>query len=109
MWPHNSRSKLLRSKLLRSKLLGSGKIPAADAAKMKGYLKSCKFVLHMALYQDLVDDMADLSLEFQRDELPLSAVRSSVVVAQVALRRKKMTPGPHLRPVLAAVNEAVGN
>ena len=87
-------------------------IPAADAAKMKGYLKllkSCKFVLHMALYQDLVDDMADLSLQFQRDDLPLSAVRSSMVLAQVALRRKRTTPGPHLRPVLAAVNEAVGD
>ena len=87
-------------------------VPAADAAKMKEYLKllkSCKFVLHMALYQDLVDDMAGVSLESQRDDLPLSSVRTSVMLAEASLRRKRTSPGPHLRPVLAAVNEATAN
>ncbi|PIK38162.1 putative zinc finger protein [Apostichopus japonicus] len=86
-------------------------LPAADAAKIISYLKllkSCKFVLPMALYQDLVDNMAEVSLEFQRDVLPLSSVRTSVVLAEASLRRKRITPGPHLRPVLAAVNEANG-
>ncbi|PIK58889.1 putative zinc finger protein [Apostichopus japonicus] len=35
-------------------------------------------------------------------------VRTSVVLAEASLRRKRTTPGPHLRPVLAAVNEANG-
>ncbi|PIK60678.1 putative zinc finger protein [Apostichopus japonicus] len=75
-------------------------VPPADAAKMKGYLKllkSCKFVLPMALYQDLVDDITEVSLEFQRDDLPLSSVRTSVVLAEASLRRKRTTPGSHLQ------------
>ena len=66
-------------------------IPAANAAKMKGYLKlmkSFKFVLHLVLYQDLLDDLAEVSLEFQRDDLSLFAVRSSVMLSQASIRKK---------------------
>ena len=61
---------------------------------------SPKFVLNMALYQDLLSDLAELSLNFQGDQLPLSCVRSRILAAQAALRKKTQKPGPYLRPVL---------
>ena len=59
-------------------------------------LTSPKFVLNIALYQDLLSDLAELSLNFQGEQLPLSCVRSSI---QAALRRQIQKPGPYLRPV----------
>ena len=63
-------------------------------------LTSEKFVLNMALYQDLLSALADLSLQFQGDQLPLSSVRSSILAAQAALQKQTEKPGPYLRPVL---------
>ena len=45
-------------------------------------LTSPKFVFNMALYQDLLSDLAELSLNFQGDQLPLSCVRSRILAAQ---------------------------
>lgn len=60
-------------------------IPAADAAKMKGFLKqmkSTKFILFLMVYRDLLEDLADLSLAFQAEdnELPFCHIRSRVLL-----------------------------
>ncbi|KAK1887628.1 E3 SUMO-protein ligase KIAA1586 [Dissostichus eleginoides] len=50
--------------------------PGQDKVKLKAYwrqLTSSKFVLHMVLYQDLLAELAELSLDFQADELSLSS------------------------------------
>ncbi|KAJ8353455.1 hypothetical protein SKAU_G00210220 [Synaphobranchus kaupii] len=80
-------------------------IQAADRAKVKAYLKqmtSFKFIMYMYLYQDLVADLADLSLQFQQDEpeIPISLVRSKVNAAKTGLQKQTQSPGPNLRPVL---------
>lgn len=78
-------------------------VSATESAKMKGLLrqmKSYKFIYYMAFYQDFIDTVADLSLNFQRDNLPISEVRNSVILAQTSLHRKTQLPGPHLRSVL---------
>ena len=52
-------------------------ISGDDQAKVKGYLKQMtmhKFVLYLASYHDLLEDMAKLSLSLQNDAMPLSAV-----------------------------------
>ena len=84
-------------------------VPAADAAKMKGYLKllvAPNFVHHLALYRDIVEVVADLSLTFQRDNLLISAVRSSVAATQIMLKRMQTHPGLNLRQVQAAAGRA---
>lgn len=63
-------------------------------------LTSPKLVLNMALYQDLLSDLAELSLNFQGNQLPLSCVRSRILAAQAALRKQTQKPGLYLRPVL---------
>ena len=40
-------------------------------------LKSSKFVLHMSSYRDMVEYLAELSLSFHRDDLPVSSVGST--------------------------------
>ena len=85
-------------------------IAATDVAKVKGYLmklKSAKFLLHMSLYRDLVEDMADPSLSFQKDDVPVSDIRTHILLALAALKRHLEAPGPHLRPLVTAVNEAI--
>ena len=54
----------------------------------------------MTFYQDSIDTVADGSLNFQRDNLPISQVRNSVILAQTSLHMKTQLPGPHLRSVL---------
>ncbi|KAJ8036989.1 hypothetical protein HOLleu_17687 [Holothuria leucospilota] len=74
-------------------------IPAGDVAKMKGYLMkmtSHEFVLHLAFYQDLVEDLAELSVSLQADNLALSAVRTNIEATTVELRTKLTKPGPRL-------------
>ncbi|KAK1903842.1 Zinc finger protein 862 [Dissostichus eleginoides] len=69
-------------------LLQGADEPGQDKVKLKAYwrqLTSSKFVLHMVLYQDLLAELAELSLDFQADELSLSSVRSRVVASQTAL------------------------
>ncbi|KAF3851984.1 hypothetical protein F7725_005339 [Dissostichus mawsoni] len=76
-----------------------------DQQKLKAYwrqLTSSKFVLYMALYQDLLADLAELSLDFQADELSLSSVRSRVMASQAALLKQKEQPSPYLHPVITA-------
>eukprot|EP00057_Strongylocentrotus_purpuratus_P009058 XP_011663532.1 PREDICTED: zinc finger protein 862-like [Strongylocentrotus purpuratus] len=83
-------------------------ISPADAAKMKGFLKMLKSSkLHMSSYRDMVEYLAELSLGFQRDDLPVSSVGRNILVAQAGLKRMEEKPGPHLRTVLAAATEAV--
>ncbi|KAI4830086.1 hypothetical protein KUCAC02_001739 [Chaenocephalus aceratus] len=86
-------------------LLQGADEPGQDKVKLKAYwrqLTSSKFVLHMVLYQDLLAELSELSLDFQADELSLSSVRSRVVASQTALLRQREKPGPYLRPVLNA-------
>ena len=64
---------------------------------MRGYLKELKtekFVLQLGVYQDVVDDLASLSLDLQTDDLPITSVRESVQVATLSLRAKITHPGP---------------
>ena len=78
-------------------------ISGADAAKISGLLrklKSFKFVYFMSFYQDFVDVMASLSKCFQRDDMSVSEVRTSVLLAQSSLLRSTQSPGPHLKQVL---------
>ena len=85
-------------------------IAATDVAKLKGYLmklKSAKFLTHMSLYMSLVEDMADLSLSFQKDDVPVSDIRTHISLALAGLKRQLEAPGPHLRPLVTAVNEVI--
>lgn len=71
-----------------------------DKAKLKSYcrqLTSSKFVLHVAVYKDILAELSELSLDFQADELSLSSVRSRVMASQTALLRLREKPGPYLR------------
>lgn len=54
----------------------------------------------MALYQDLLSDLDELSLNLQGDQLPLSCVRSRILAAQAALHKQTQKPGSYLCPVL---------
>ncbi|KAI4803880.1 hypothetical protein KUCAC02_025527 [Chaenocephalus aceratus] len=86
-------------------LLQGADEPGQGKVKLKAYwrqLTSSTFVLHMVLYQDLLAELSELSLDFQADELSLSSVRSRVVASQTALLRQREKPGPYLRPVLNA-------
>ncbi|KAJ8007575.1 hypothetical protein DPEC_G00095460 [Dallia pectoralis] len=79
-----------------------------DKAKLKSYcrqLTSSKFVLHVAVYQDILAELAELSRDFQADELSLSSVRARVMASQTALVRLREKPGPYLRPVLSAFTD----
>ena len=49
-------------------------------------LKSAKFLAHMSLYMDLVEDMADLSLSFQKDDVPVSDIRTHISLALAGLK-----------------------
>ncbi|XP_041353824.1 zinc finger protein 862-like [Gigantopelta aegis] len=89
-------------------------IPAGDRAKMRGYSKlmtSHRFVLYLASYQDLVEDLAELSLSLQDDNLPISGVRANIDLAQANLISMVNNPGRNLRRVLlettAAENDGV--
>lgn len=78
-------------------------IPQADRAKAPGYaarLTSLHFILYIAHYQDLLENMADLSLAMQNENVALSSVRSEVEVATASLLAMKSAPGPHLQKVL---------
>ena len=48
-------------------------------------MTSHPFVLYLASYQDLAEDLAELSLSLQDDKRPVSAVWANVEVAQVNL------------------------
>ena len=52
------------------------------------------------MYQDLLSILAELSLNFQGDKLPLSCVCTRILSVQAALRKQTQKPGPYLRPVL---------
>lgn len=88
-------------------------IPPADAAKMKGYLKMLKsheFVLHMAFYQDLVDDLAAISTSLQADNLALSSIRGNIEACTLELLGKRGTDatgvmGPRIKIVVQDVTE----
>ena len=67
-------------------------ISSVDAAKYKGYmkvLKSRKLVLFLAFYQDIVDDLADLSTSLQFEHLPISIVRNNILSTLMSLETKK--------------------
>ena len=67
-------------------------------------LTSPKFVLHMVIYQDLLADLAELSLDFQSDQLSLSSVRMKIMATQAALEKQREKPGLYLHPLLTAFN-----
>lgn len=57
-------------------------VPAADRAKVKGYLsklKSTKFVLHLLLFVDLLTPVARLSLQLQDEAISLVQARACVL------------------------------
>ena len=66
---------------------------------------SFKFVVYMALYRDIVEQVADLSLLFQKDTLLMSAVQIAVSAAQASLGRMEGNPGTFFRSLLASINE----
>lgn len=77
-------------------------ITPADVEKIKGrhgrggylgLLRSAKFLMYLHLYRDLIDDLGDMSLTFQRDDLPISEVQETVDLAEASLRRKVTAPG----------------
>lgn len=81
-------------------------VTAADAAKLKGYLKklrSHKFVIHMAAYQDILEDLSALSRALQADDMPVTAVRGTVEAALEALQGKLDAHGHYVRNAMADV------
>lgn len=67
-------------------------ITPAEKAKMKGYLKlfkSEKFVLCLALYRDILDDLAHLSKWLQDDTALMADVRATVEATLGLLTHKK--------------------
>ncbi|XP_023698486.2 zinc finger protein 862-like isoform X1 [Paramormyrops kingsleyae] len=78
----------------RKKKAGGKDITPAEKAKMKGYLKllkSEKFVLCLALYRDILDDLAHLSKWLQDDTALMADVRATVEATLGLLTRKKET------------------
>ena len=64
-------------------------ISSTDAARMKGYLKvmnSHEFKLYFSAYQDLLEELSQLSDAFQADTMPITAVRSRVELTLASLK-----------------------
>ncbi|XP_041364280.1 zinc finger protein 862-like [Gigantopelta aegis] len=83
-------------------------IKPADQAKMNGYLKilkSHKFILHVAAYQDFVEDLASLSLCLQQDDLAVSNVRTRIEAVCLSLKAKQTQYGRQLRSVISQTTE----
>ena len=84
-------------------------ISSTDAAKYKGYVKifkSCKLVLFLAFYQDVVDDLADLSTSLQYEHLPISAVKNNILSTLISLETKSNGQSQRTKKVLQQVTEA---
>ena len=84
-------------------------ISSVDAAKYKGYvmvLKSRKLLLFLAFYQDIVNDLADLSTSLQYEHLPISAVRNIILSTLMSLETKRNGQSQHTKKVLQQVVEA---
>ena len=84
-------------------------ISSVDAAKYKGYvmvLNSRKLVLFLAFYQDIVDDLADLSTALQYEHLPISAVRNNILSTLMSLDTKRNGQSQRTKKVLQQAVEA---
>lgn len=84
-------------------------IPSTDQSKIKGMLKilkSFKTVYYMSFYQDILEVLAALSRDFQRDDLPISEVRKHILLAQSSLDMQTRSPGPYLQKILDSINSA---
>ena len=80
-----------------------GDVSTTDMARMKGYLnklKSHKFVLHLAAYVDIGEDVSVLSAVLQSDSLPITEVRSKVEISTMSLKNQLVKPAKHLASVL---------
>uniref|UniRef100_UPI00358ED6B1 uncharacterized protein n=1 Tax=Myxine glutinosa TaxID=7769 RepID=UPI00358ED6B1 len=92
--------------------LGSGEredTTATVSATMKGRikdLKTHKFALYLAVYQDLLQELSVLSNRFQAEDIPITSVRASVEVAALALKAQLETPGTHVQKFEREVQEA---
>lgn len=83
-------------------------VPAADRAKARGYatrLTSLHFILYMAHYQDLLENLAELSLHMQDESLVLSSVRSEIEISIGRILAMRDGAGPRLQKVMEATQE----
>ncbi|XP_041370388.1 zinc finger protein 862-like [Gigantopelta aegis] len=83
-------------------------IKPADQAKMNGYLKilkSHKFILHVAAYKDLVEDLASLSLCLKQDDLAVSNVRTRIEAVCLSLKAKQTQYGRQLCNIISQTTE----
>ena len=79
------------------------------AAKYKGYvkvLKSCKLILFLVCYQDIVEDLAELSTSLQYEHLPISAVRNNVFSILMSQETKRNGPSQRTKKVQQQVYAA---
>ena len=86
-------------------------ISSVDAAKYKGYvkvLKSRKLILFLAFYQDIVEDLAELSTPLQYEHLPISAVRNNILSTLVSLETKRNGQSQRTKNVLKQAVEGNG-
>ena len=84
---------------------------SVDASKYKGYvkvLKSRKLILFLAFYQDIVEDLAELSTSLQYEHLPISAVRNNILSTLMSLETKRNGQSQRTKKVLQQAVEANG-
>nr|XP_054763515.1 zinc finger protein 862-like [Lytechinus pictus] len=82
-------------------------VKAEDAAKARGMLKklkSQKFLLHLALYEDILAGLSSLSLAFQSDDICLPEVKDKVQSVLSVLQdiSKGESMGPKVQTMLDA-------
>ena len=69
-------------------------------------MSSPDFACHLASYQDMVEELSILSLNFQKDNLPACAVMHLMMDTKDALKAMEQHPGPNLKALMNFIDAA---